>query len=175
MRRTVVSILLSTSNHNFPTRPIKNTLVVSILLSTSNHNYFPIKSSLMLLFQFFFLHQTTTYQGNMMMAKRCFNSSFYIKPQPAGHALRHRGGCFNSSFYIKPQLRPGRPVGARCCFNSSFYIKPQPFRGPAQRQPVVSILLSTSNHNLRWCFRCRPPVVSILLSTSNHNLRCKSA
>ena len=55
------------------------------------------------------------------------------------------------------------------CVISYFYIKPQPPLFFLSVCPVVSYLISTSNHNCKNALISQVNVVSYLISTSNHN------
>ena len=57
---TVVYLLIPTSNHNEMLEVIANDRVVYLLIPTSNHNRRPSRSSNLVLFISWFLHQTTT-------------------------------------------------------------------------------------------------------------------
>ena len=57
----VVYLLIPTSNHNWSGTVNDDKLVVYLLIPTSNHNLCITKHSSLLLYIFWFLHQTTTY------------------------------------------------------------------------------------------------------------------
>ena len=55
--------------------------VVYLLIPTSNHNNRWIVMEVMLLYIFWFLHQTTTLPASSSPQKRCISFDSYIKPQ----------------------------------------------------------------------------------------------
>ena len=75
---------------------------------------------------FWFLHQTTTLNINMLNLLRCIS--------------------FDS--YIKPQLYIYIAVLAYCCISFDSYIKPQHQTAFSSLCRVVYLLIPTSNHNL---------------------------
>ena len=99
----VVYLLIPTSNHNlyFCTKVLR--YVVYLLIPTSNHNLFMMRFFCIWLYIFWFLHQTTTYA--------CFYAFVYC--------------CISFDSYIKPQLRLNTP----------------------RLNSVVYLLIPTSNHN----------------------------
>ena len=166
----VVSYLVSTSNHNGCARPSATSRVVSYLVSTSNHNRNPSILLAPMLFLISYLHQTTTACASEDVFPGCFLSRIYIKPQ-LGRLYSYRSmSCFLSRIYIKPQPVVSVIAAGQSCFLSRIYIKPQLPSRDVLLIDVVSYLVSTSNHN-RWISWSRDRrVVSYLVSTSNHNL-----
>ena len=78
----VVYLLIPTSNHNFflLLSLVKN--VVYLLIPTSNHNMMAEYNSIIQLYIFWFLHQTTTAVMLLITLIRCISFDSYIKPQP---------------------------------------------------------------------------------------------
>ena len=101
--------------------------VVYLLNPTSNHNSVPPFELLLLLYIFWILHQTTTY------------NTPYIK----------RARCISFESYIKPQLSEGQQGSALRCISFESYIKPQQIAGGFTFECVVYLLNPTSNHNSR--------------------------
>ncbi len=91
--RPVVSLLSSTSNHNVRLVVTTSRPVVSLLSSTSNHNHSCIHSKLELLFLSCLLHQTTTI---MPFSFRC--PSLFLS------CLLHQTTTVVSVVLILPQL-----------------------------------------------------------------------
>ena len=58
--KEVVYLLIPTSNHNIPLSSMEYNLVVYLLIPTSNHNQYKTIRFVVLLYIFWFLHQTTT-------------------------------------------------------------------------------------------------------------------
>ena len=57
--------------------------VVYLLIPTSNHNFLNLIMLMLVLYIFWFLHQTTTKRLKRMLLKRCISFDSYIKPQQA--------------------------------------------------------------------------------------------
>ncbi len=121
----VVSLLLSTSNHNRRGTVCSTGRVVSLLLSTSNHNYRVHSNKGGSLFHYYFLHQTTTPWWSRCSA----------------------GGLFHYYFLHQTTTLHGVKLLLQRCFIITFYIKPQQLLHRDALHLVVSLLLSTSNHN----------------------------
>ena len=125
--------------------------VVYLLIPTSNHNL-PIYESLsLLLYIFWFLHQTTTCMMHVW------------KPL----------GCISFDSYIKPQLFEYVNVYGQGCISFDSYIKPQRFRYSFNFVLVVYLLIPTSNHNPICAVSPLATVVYLLIPTSNHNWKRK--
>ena len=56
--------------------------VVYLLIPTSNHNYMNLLSTIIRLYIFWFLHQTTTGSVSNKIKIGCISFDSYIKPQP---------------------------------------------------------------------------------------------
>ena len=56
-----------------------------------------------------------------------------------------------------------------CCISYHFYIKPQPDEVIYGSITVVYLIISTSNHNLKFHQERARKVVYLIISTSNHN------
>ena len=79
--KEVVYLLIPTSNHNYGSFVRWIASVVYLLIPTSNHNSFPVFRNIMLLYIFWFLHQTTTVVINGNNPIGCISFDSYIKPQ----------------------------------------------------------------------------------------------
>ena len=99
--------------------------VVYLLIPTSNHNFDRKEEEERKLYIFWFLHQTTTFLFLALALFCCISFDSYIKPQPLRYSVQPQG----------------------CCISFDSYIKPQPFWCEWTAQPVVYLLIPTSNHN----------------------------
>ena len=81
----IVSYLLSSSNHNQALVQQPQDVIVSYLLSSSNHNRMVCTCPQAGLCLIFFHHQTTTVPAPYESMADCVLSSFIIKPQPSLH------------------------------------------------------------------------------------------
>ena len=77
----VVYLLIPTSNHNLMHRSRATTAVVYLLIPTSNHNPPTAELTQLMLYIFWFLHQTTTERSPFTMSFGCISFDSYIKPQ----------------------------------------------------------------------------------------------
>ena len=124
--------------------------VVYLLIPTSNHNCWWMVSALLLLYIFWFLHQTTTVRASLhikltlyifwflhqtttkfrklMLNYCCISFDSYIKPQPLQSGHTRTRSCISFDSYIKPQLSKKRNMIYICCISFDSYIKPQPSR-----------------------------------------------
>ena len=122
--------------------------VVYLLIPTSNHNTHLILIHLMLLYIFWFLHQTTTLSCWVPLLCCCISFDSYIKPQLVE--------CVTKTILVVYLLIPTSnhnllPLGC------TLHI-------------VVYLLIPTSNHN-RFARMSLPRyVVYLLIPTSNHNI-----
>ena len=78
---SVVYLLIPTSNHNYYYISSIGCFVVYLLIPTSNHNFLVILLNLLMLYIFWFLHQTTTVYYLINLVCRCISFDSYIKPQ----------------------------------------------------------------------------------------------
>ena len=103
LRRQVVYLLIPTSSHNSNMlRPLPF-LVVYLLIPTSNHNLAFIDCINLLLYIFWFLHQTTTYPLIWKLFPCCISFDSYIKPQHKILLMLNLLCCISFDSYIKPQ------------------------------------------------------------------------
>ena len=102
---------------------------------------------MVLLYIFWFLHQTTTRLAPAFRLLRCISFDSYIKPQPYL--------CWNDNINVVYLLIPTS--------NHNAYAYSMIF------EPVVYLLIPTSNHNWLWTLRALTTVVYLLIPTSNHN------
>ena len=77
----VVYLLIPTSNHNYMIISLPLSIVVYLLIPTSNHNALWLVVYSVLLYIFWFLHQTTTCAAHQRSDDRCISFDSYIKPQ----------------------------------------------------------------------------------------------
>ena len=85
-----------------PVPPIHR--VVYLLIPTSNHNSWLHDNFLPPLYIFWFLHQTTTNDGQYIARSGCISFDSYIKPQPGDRTKGRQDSCISFDSYIKPQL-----------------------------------------------------------------------
>ena len=164
--------------------------VVLLLVSTSNHNFLFLIPLILRLFYYQFLHQTTTCQLSMLSQQCCSIISFYIKPQQmlwlllvqtvvlllvstSNHNYIPSLFTILRLFYYQflhqtTTLDNALLIAFRCSI-ISFYIKPQRILRFTLSQQVVLLLVSTSNHNCLYSKLFCSIVVLLLVSTSNHN------
>ena len=81
----------------------KLSAVVYLLIPTSNHNTMSCLINTIVLYIFWFLHQTTTVELFNCRPERCISFDSYIKPQRATRPLYSRFCCISFDSYIKPQ------------------------------------------------------------------------
>ena len=191
---SVVYLLIPTSNHNLTLtlRPISH--VVYLLIPTSNHNCSRWGVLVILLYIFWFLHQTTTLGWQIPVQYRCISFDSYIKPQPEWQAVHCQTRCISFDSYIKPQLgwkpsalilrcisfdsyiKPQLSLSSCsrriCCISFDSYIKPQQQHLCSRYKLVVYLLIPTSNHNSACSLSLAIWVVYLLIPTSNHNIFC---
>ena len=121
--------------------------VVYLLIPTSNHNLAKFSLSLIRLYIFWFLHQTTTRRYLFQVLRRCISFDSYIKPQPFKESVIHISSCISFDSYIKPQLFNRILLKLLSCISFDSYIKPQPTLTATIYSSVVYLLIPTSNHN----------------------------
>ena len=121
--------------------------VVYLLIPTSNHNHLVTLICMLLLYIFWFLHQTTTTRWLYEDMCRCISFDSYIKPQ------LQRVLCHVS--LVVYLLIPTSNHNV----NVPFVNVPL----------VVYLLIPTSNHNKWYSFSLFRAVVYLLIPTSNHN------
>ena len=121
----VVYLLIPTSNHNLPLGSVNLMAVVYLLIPTSNHNQFKPTSHPILLYIFWFLHQTTTSVLRIVFLMSCISFDSYIKPQL--HLSVH--DIDGVVYLLIPTSNHNRLLGLIAL------------------QMVVYLLIPTSNHN----------------------------
>ena len=101
----------------------------------------------LVLYIFWFLHQTTTYTRSKKRANTLY--IFWFLHQTTTHdtlsMMRYR--CISFDSYIKPQLRFNNNTTLLSCISFDSYIKPQLMRTSILMIWVVYLLIPTSNHN----------------------------
>ena len=144
-------------------------LVVYLLIPTSNHNLLGVSSSEVVLYIFWFLHQTTTYHINITRRSVLYIFWFLHQTTTLGkNEFRY------IKLYIFWFLHQTTTVGQltsdiQSCISFDSYIKPQLDVLSIGSMLVVYLLIPTSNHN--W-YRFKDGgvrVVYLLIPTSNHN------
>ena len=165
----VVYLLIPTSNHN-STEKTLNALTLYIfwfLHQTTTPNKEIL--SFMKLYIFWFLHQTTTLSVSSELRQCCISFDSYIKPQLKTKKTKHYGSCISFDSYIKPQL-------LHYFFNNSYVVylliptsNHNYISSNIQMLKVVYLLIPTSNHNAFIIFLTIRIVVYLLIPTSNHN------
>ena len=100
-----------------------------------------------MLYIFWFLHQTTTYAEIGLPWMGCISFDSYIKPQLSHTAMVISESCISFDSYIKPQPRKLQVEIQKCCISFDSYIKPQHAESAKLLQLVVYLLIPTSNHN----------------------------
>ena len=125
---SVVYLLIPTSNHNFTHSLVVAPEVVYLLIPTSNHNSLLKIKFFILLYIFWFLHQTTTLLRSLRLVLPLY--IFWFLHQTTTYCLNITDvdRCISFDSYIKPQLTPPNRVKAG----------------------VVYLLIPTSNHNSAW-------------------------
>ena len=78
--------------------------VVYLLIPTSNHNLSAAISKIFWLYIFWFLHQTTTCGKWFRRCYGCISFDSYIKPQLSASPSAVQQSCISFDSYIKPQL-----------------------------------------------------------------------
>ena len=101
-------------------------LVVYLLIPTSNHNPISNGTATIMLYIFWFLHQTTTVGYALRLAASCISFDSYIKPQPPAKWI-----VFLRVVYLLI------PTSNHNCILSC-----------VSEYMVVYLLIPTSNHNL---------------------------
>ena len=152
-----------------------------------------------LLYIFWFLHQTTTIECTTFLPLCCISFDSYIKPQLLSVRLFFRCVVYlliptsnhnqlanliaDTKLYIFWFLHQTTTWGLQVswrgrCISFDSYIKPQQKTENNKWSHVVYLLIPTSNHNSRLLCNCETEVVYLLIPTSNHNiittiLRCQ--
>ena len=145
----VVYLLIPTSNHNLHKIHGRAVCVVYLLIPTSNHNSGWLPLVISLLYIFWFLHQTTTGILVLSARKSCISFDSYIKPQ------------------LSAVIFDKKRVVYLLIPTSNHNISHR----DAERRYVVYLLIPTSNHNCWSKYRSWWWVVYLLIPTSNHNTR----
>ena len=83
----VIYLLIPTPNHNDVVDRGKWSLVVYLLIPTPNHNALTVASVLLVLYIFWFLHQTTTRRSRKWTIICCISFDSYTKPQQLSSSL----------------------------------------------------------------------------------------
>ena len=102
-----------------------NSKVVYLLIPTSNHNLVGGVAGVLMLYIFWFLHQTTTLYTIYTSSVCCISFDSYIKPQLCCFAASNSLRCISFDSYIKPQPGPCFDIGMPSCISFDSYIKPQ--------------------------------------------------
>ena len=186
----VVYLLIPTSNHNSSPRWATIFYVVYLLIPTSNHNPPTAELTQLMLYIFWFLHQTTTIVRWHLTPLRCISFDSYIKPQhhrynsccawvvylliPTSNHNHAYVDSWYGALYIfwflhQTTTEPRNIVPNRRCISFDSYIKPQLACALVFEYAVVYLLIPTSNHNYFYIVAVVAVVVYLLIPTSNHN------
>ena len=165
----VVYLLIPTSNHNLPLSiHVMVMLYIFWFLHQTTTNGWNVLQNVTL-YIFWFLHQTTTTSAQLQIFNGCISFDSYIKPQPITRTQIRANCCISFDSYIKPQLLHKLYFQFISCISFDSYIKPQHNLKSECLQPVVYLLIPTSNHNQRCWIHNPREVVYLLIPTSNHN------
>ena len=99
--------------------------VVSLMFSTSNHNFLLSCFGINLLYLLCFLHQTTTRYKKLHKLPLLYLLCFLHQTTTRIHIRDINFGCISYVFYIKPQLGNTGTSEYSGCISYVFYIKPQ--------------------------------------------------
>ena len=144
-------------------------LVVYLLIPTSNHNLNIFVFIPILLYIFWFLHQTTTLLCLALLAIVLYIFWFLHQTTTCSSIALRLPCCISFDSYIKPQLMLLWCCKCTSCISFDSYIKPQLMNAAYFKALVVYLLIPTSNHNFSSSDISMPPVVYLLIPTSNHN------
>ena len=166
-------------------------LVVYLLIPTSNHNHTLYEDIVLLLYIFWFLHQTTTWWFRRVYCSGCISFDSYIKPQrnqllsvsdyvvylliPTSN---HNLFCY--AFYwwwlyifwfLHQTTTDTLPIAQPlCCISFDSYIKPQPILPRFVWRCSCISFDSYIKPQLKLKCCHQGAVVYLLIPTSNHNL-----
>ena len=123
----------------------------------------------LVLYIFWFLHQTTTGRKHIKSSKKLY--IFWFLHQTTTCLSSKIGGLSLYIFWFLHQTTTsGRAWNAHLsCISFDSYIKPQPVWAAAPPPLVVYLLIPTSNHNCFGIIHAKSRVVYLLIPTSNHN------
>ena len=122
-------------------------LVVYLLIPTPNHNCVPPIYKILLLYIFWFLHQTTTEPLTTLNVNVLY-IFWFLHQTTTDRGMNRKGErCISFDSYIKPQLHNRSHLPITCCISFDSYIKPQHQNNLLRKDYVVYLLIPTSNHN----------------------------
>ena len=124
--RSVVYLLIPTSNHNVIPPYFFRCFVVYLLIPTSNHNLHKQGIFLLLLYIFWFLHQTTTRTSSLTKESMLYIFWFLHQTTTDTRTIKYAKCCISFDSYIKPQLCSQLSRTDKRCISFDSYIKPQP-------------------------------------------------
>ena len=145
---SVVYLLIPTSNHNETSQQLVTKSVVYLLIPTSNHNSDNIHLISIVLYIFWFLHQTTTQFPQFVVGTKLYIFWFLHQTTTARAEKLFPYSCISFDSYIKPQLFARSWTFVHGCISFDSYIKPQLIRVRRFHHSVVYLLIPTSNHNI---------------------------
>ena len=128
--------------------------VVYLLIPTSNHNRGRIVLNKMLLYIFWFLHQTTTIVMSAVFSALLYIFWFLHQTTTLSWFLIFKMSCISFDSYIKPQRRMVHTSLSAGCISFDSYIKPQLAADTVIKEAVVYLLIPTSNHNAAGWLLC---------------------
>ena len=122
--------------------------VVYLLIPTSNHNFGSILNSRLMLYIFWFLHQTTTIQLKIPSVKMLYIFWFLHQTTTRIDNMRVDAQLYIFWFLHQTTTSTSKTLQRCCCISFDSYIKPQLNRIRTVINGVVYLLIPTSNHNL---------------------------
>ena len=122
----VVYLLIPTSNHNLMITSI--TTIMLYIFWFLHQTTTAVSDALhhLQLYIFWFLHQTTTHTQQGLASGCCISFDSYIKPQPVIFLSNLQSCCISFDSYIKPQHSSLWKYFDSRCISFDSYIKPQP-------------------------------------------------
>ena len=144
---SVVYLLIPTSNHNCNSKSLDLSNVVYLLIPTSNHNWYLHWFIYLLLYIFWFLHQTTTNKLLDLLEDKLYIFWFLHQTTTCTRILPFGGRLY--IFWFLHQTTTPTPIrwDQFSCISFDSYIKPQLFLMLIWLPGVVYLLIPTSNHN----------------------------
>ena len=143
--------------------------IVYLLIPTSNHNYFLLQGTHVVLYIFWFLHQTTTPILNQLANLELY-IFWFLHQTTTYRRVRYKVAPLYIFWFLHQTTTS---TTTSCvwfhCISFDSYIKPQQPHEHRQHHRIVYLLIPTSNHNEYGTQSFRPHIVYLLIPTSNHN------
>ena len=121
--------------------------VVYLLIPTSNHNFDWTFHAALLLYIFWFLHQTTTLRLHTINQLRLYIFWFLHQTTTENMPFKKLGWLYIFWFLHQTTTFAMLLSFLLCCISFNSYIKPQPSSYTVNPGCVVYLLIPTSNHN----------------------------